>query len=480
MHDVLERRSRLRPVGRPARVTATEPAWIFALKSLLHPLVSVSCLAACLAISHEALRGPYFLVAVLSFLASAELLDVIETSSETRLRSSLLTFQMIVLRWMIVVGFVWSLIHLSGLSQLYHQRVLMVWALVTPFALWLGNDAACYLIAREHSGSAGVRKAVIIGLTEPGLRLEERLNRDRSLRMQVAGFFEDRQAERLPPEGVSRILGRQSEVPDFIRQHDINVAYVTLPMTQNPRLLELLESLRDSTVSVYFVPNLFVSELLQARFDVIGGMPVVAVCESPFFGASSIAKRFMDLVAAILILLLFAPLLLCIAAGVRLSSPGPIIFKQRRYGLDGREIEIYKFRSMTVTEDGHSQYQQVTRGDGRVTPFGAWMRRLSLDELPQLFNVLDGSMSIVGPRPHAIAVNEQYRKLISGYMLRHKIKPGVTGWAQVNGHRGGDDLESMRKRVEFDMDYLHHWSLILDLKIIFRTAAIVFKDKGAY
>jgi putative colanic acid biosynthesis UDP-glucose lipid carrier transferase len=162
------------------------------------------------------------------------------------------------------------------------------------------------------------------------------------------------------------------------------------------------------------------------------------------------------------------------------SSPGPIVFKQRRYGLDGREIRIYKFRSMFVTEDGHTQYQQVTRDDCRVTRFGGWLRRLSLDELPQLFNVLAGSLSMVGPRPHAIAVNEQYRKLIPGYMLRHKIKPGITGWAQVNGYRGGDDLESMRKRVECDMDYLRHWSLALDISILLRTAGIVWKDKRAY
>jgi putative colanic acid biosynthesis UDP-glucose lipid carrier transferase len=228
------------------------------------------------------------------------------------------------------------------------------------------------------------------------------------------------------------------------------------------------------------VPNLFVFELVQARFDVIGGMPVVAVCESPFFGASSIAKRLFDIIAAAFLVLLSAPLLLCIAAAVRLSSPGPILFKQRRYGLDGREILVCKFRSMSVTEDGRTHYEQVTRGDCRVTPFGAWLRRMSLDELPQLFNVLAGSLSMVGPRPHAIAVNEQYRKLIPGYMLRHKIKPGITGWAQINGYRGGDDLESMRKRVEFDIDYLRNWSLALDLSIIFRTAIIVWKDRSAY
>ena len=480
MDGVLSSQSRLRQTGRTSAMTATEPAWVFALKSLLHPIVVVSCLMACLVFWHESLQGPYFLVAVLAFLASADFLGVVQPYRRPGRHTSLHALMSILLRWTLVVGFIWSLLHLSKLSNLFQFRVLASWALVTPLALWLGDGTARHLLTRQSTKASRIRKAVIVGLTEPGLRLEERLNRDRSLRMQVAGFFDDRSVDRLPAEGLDRILGRQSELPEFVRQNDINVAYVTLPMTRNPRVLELLESLRDSTVSIYFVPNLFVFELVQARFDVIGGMPVVAVCESPFFGASSIAKRLFDLVVASLLIVVFAPVLVCVALGVRLSSPGPIVFKQRRYGLDGREILVYKFRSLSVTEDGHTQYQQVTRGDWRVTPFGAWLRRLSLDELPQLFNVLAGTLSMVGPRPHAIAVNEQYRKLIPGYMLRHKIKPGITGWAQVNGHRGGDDLEAMRKRVEFDMDYLKNWSLALDLSIIFRTVIIVWRDTRAY
>jgi putative colanic acid biosysnthesis UDP-glucose lipid carrier transferase len=480
MDDVVSRHSRLRRPGRTPAVTATEPAWVFALKSLLHPIVAVGCLLGCLAFWHESLHGPYFLVAVLAFLATAELLDGIQPYRPPGRHSSFHALMSILLRWAMVVGFIWALLHLSKLSHVFQFRVLTSWALVTSVALWLSDGAARLLLMRQGTNASRIRKAVIIGLTEPGLRLEERLNRDHSLRMHVAGFFEDRHADRLPAEGVDRILGRPSELPAFVKQNDINVAYVTLPMTQNPRVLELLEALRDSTVSIYFVPNLFVFELVQARFDVIGGMPVVAVCESPFFGASSIAKRLFDIIAAAFLVLLSAPLLLCIAAAVRLSSPGPILFKQRRYGLDGREILVCKFRSMSVTEDGRTHYEQVTRGDCRVTPFGAWLRRMSLDELPQLFNVLAGSLSMVGPRPHAIAVNEQYRKLIPGYMLRHKIKPGITGWAQINGYRGGDDLESMRKRVEFDIDYLRNWSLALDLSIIFRTAIIVWKDRSAY
>jgi len=463
-------------------MTASEPAWVFALKSLLHPIVTFCSLLGFLLYWHLPLYGPYFLVAVLAFLATADSMDSVQPHRRIERHSALHAFLRIAMRWLLVVGFIWAVLHLAKISQLFDPHVLVSWALITPALLWLSDDIACRLLMRPRSRSrdTGIRKAVIVGLTEPGLRLEERLNRDRSLRVQVEGFFEDRESARLPGTGRARILGRQSELPDFVRHHGINVAYVTLPMSEHPRILGLLEALRDSTVSIYFVPNLFTFDLLQARFDVIGGIPVVAVCESPFFGANSIAKRLFDVIVSSTLLLLAAPLMLGIAIGVHFSSPGAVMFRQRRYGLDGREIIVYKFRTMSVTEDGQSQYQQVTREDARVTPFGRWLRRLSLDELPQLFNVLSGTLSLVGPRPHAIAVNEQYRKLISGYMLRHKVKPGITGWAQVNGYRGGDDLDSMRKRLECDMEYLRHWSLALDLTILLRTAAIVLRDRCAY
>jgi putative colanic acid biosynthesis UDP-glucose lipid carrier transferase len=172
--------------------------------------------------------------------------------------------------------------------------------------------------------------------------------------------------------------------------------------------------------------------------------------------------------------------MLAIAAGVKLSSPGPVIFRQRRYGLDGREIVVYKFRTMTVTEDG-AVVRQATRADGRVTRFGAILRRYSLDELPQLINVLQGRMSVVGPRPHAVAHTELYRKLIKGYMFRHKVRPGITGWAQVNGLRGETDtLEKMERRIAYDLDYLREWSLQLDLRIVLRTVLVVFDGGNAY
>jgi len=220
--------------------------------------------------------------------------------------------------------------------------------------------------------------------------------------------------------------------------------------------------------------------LMQTRFDYIGNLPVVAMNESPFVGVDGVVKNVSDFMLAVLIIILLSPLMACIALAVKITSPGPVIFKQRRYGLNGEEITVYKFRSMTVTEDG-AKIEQAKQNDQRFTKIGGFLRRTSLDELPQFFNVLQGRMSIVGPRPHAVAHNELYRKLIKGYMLRHKAKPGITGWAQVNGWRGETEvLEKMKARIEHDLYYLKHWSIWLDLWIIFKTAWIVLRKDNAY
>jgi putative colanic acid biosynthesis UDP-glucose lipid carrier transferase len=458
-------------------VSAADPSVVFVIKSLLNPVVAVTTLLICLRISDETLHGPYFLIAVLAFLGAADFLGVGHFSSDKDWRESLQAFADIVLRWSLLVGAVWALMRISGFAEQFDNRVMLSWALLTPVAIWGGQLGAHGLLRRPVEP---LRKAVIVGVTDLGVRLEATLHSDRLLRTQVVGYFEDRSASRIPPEKVAAVLGTSSHLVDYVLRNDINVVYVTLPMSRDPRVVKMLDSLRDSTVSIYFVPDLFVFNLIQARFDFINGIPLVAVCESPFYGVRGVAKRLTDVLVAASATILLSPLLLIIAMAIRFDSPGPIVFKQKRYGLDGKAITIYKFRTMTVTEDGEKNYTQVSRNDARVTQLGALLRKLSFDELPQLLNVLDGSMSIVGPRPHAVAVNEQYRRLIPGYMVRHKVKPGITGWAQVNGYRGGDDLGSMQKRIELDMEYLRHWSLGLDLLILFRTTVMVLTDKRAY
>jgi putative colanic acid biosynthesis UDP-glucose lipid carrier transferase len=276
------------------------------------------------------------------------------------------------------------------------------------------------------------------------------------------------------------VLGSLGELAQYVKTHRVDLIYLTLPMASQPRILKLLEELRDTTASIYFAPDIFLFDLIQARMDAIGGVPVVAVCETPFYGLSGLIKRASDIVLASAALVLILPVMLAIAIGIKATSPGPVLFTQRRYGLDGREIIVYKFRTMTVLEDGNV-VRQATRDDSRVTRFGAFLRRYSLDELPQFVNVLQGRMSVVGPRPHAVAHNEMYRKLIKGYMIRHKVKPGITGWAQVNGLRGETDtLEKMRARIEYDLSYLRNWSLQLDLQIVLKTALVVLRTQNAY
>jgi putative colanic acid biosynthesis UDP-glucose lipid carrier transferase len=292
--------------------------------------------------------------------------------------------------------------------------------------------------------------------------------------------FDDRSGDRVPESAHGYLLGKMDELPQFIDAHGVKDVFITLPLTSQPRIAGLMEALQNTTASLHFVPDIFGLSIIQGRLTDMGGVPVVGLLSSPFTGINGLIKRASDLVLASLILLLISPVMLLVAVGVKLSSPGPVIFRQRRTGLDGEIIEVYKFRSMTVQENGDAVVQ-AKRGDARVTPFGAFIRRTSLDELPQFFNVLQGRMSIVGPRPHAVAHNQMYRSMVKAYMARHKVKPGITGWAQVNGLRGETDtVDKMARRVEYDLEYLRNWSLGLDLLIIFKTAKLMFFDRSAY
>ncbi len=251
-------------------------------------------------------------------------------------------------------------------------------------------------------------------------------------------------------------------------------------MQAQHRISKILEAFSDSTVNTYIVPDFFTFNLLHSRWYTIGDVNAFSIFDTPFNGLGTWLKRFEDLVLSSLILILISPVLIAVAVGVKLSSPGPIIFKQMRYGLDGKSIKVWKFRSMRAMDNGN-KVTQATKNDPRVTPFGAFIRKTSLDELPQFINVLQGRMSIVGPRPHAVAHNEEYRTIVNRYMLRHKVKPGITGWAQINGWRGETDtLDKMEKRVQFDLDYIHRWSLWFDIKIVFLTVFKGFVGKNAY
>jgi putative colanic acid biosysnthesis UDP-glucose lipid carrier transferase len=322
----------------------------------------------------------------------------------------------------------------------------------------------------------------IVGVTELGIQLAQNISQVPELGLRVAGYYDDRPPDRAPklPAGLRQRIGNIEDLVADARAGFIDCIYITFPMRAEERIRGVLTKLADTTASVYIVPDFFVFQMLHSRWTDIGGLPAVSVFENPLYGVDGVVKRLFDLVIAGLLLAVLAIPLLIVAIAIKLTSRGPVFFRQRRYGLDGREIFVWKFRTMTVCEDG-DRVTQASKQDSRVTKLGAVLRRTSIDELPQLFNVLAGSMSLVGPRPHATAHNEQYRKMIEGYMLRHKIKPGITGLAQVRGWRGETDtLEKMQRRVECDHEYIREWSLWLDINILFRTIFVVLKRQNAY
>ena len=386
----------------------------------------------------------------------------------------------IVTAWAAVVAILFLCGHASDSLQFFRLDVAVVWVVSTPVAQLAFVLAGRWLMRRFAAQPAHRRPALVIGGGPLGARIAEAILARAPYGHDLVGHVEDRHPDRCDERVRERLLGGLEDLPALIRAHHIRDAYITFALSNQPRIRQMISVLQDAAVSIYLVPDVFGVNVIQGRMRNMDGVPVVSLLESPFVGLNGLVKRLTDIVLASLILVLIAPVLLVVAIGVKLGSPGPVIFRQRRNGLDGDEIVVYKFRSMRVMENG-PQVTQATKGDPRVTPFGAFIRRTSLDELPQFVNVLQGRMSIVGPRPHAVAHNEQYRPIIRSYMVRHKVKPGITGWAQVNGCRGETEtLDKMQARVEYDLEYLRNWSLGLDVEIIFRTIRLVLFDRSAY
>jgi putative colanic acid biosynthesis UDP-glucose lipid carrier transferase len=356
-------------------------------------------------------------------------------------------------------------------------NVMGVWGVTAFAAIGAGRIVVRLGLRAWRTRGRNYRTAAIVGATPAAEHLVRELRRNRWMGLRVAGIFDERENGRLP------VAGDFEKLKQLARAGAVDMVYVALPLHEQPRIREIVHELRDSTVSVSFVADFSDYATLCPRCDVLGGMLTVSLVDTPHIGTGALAKRVIDLaVGTIALFGLFVPMLV-IAVAVKATSPGRVLFRQRRYGLDGKSFHIWKFRTMTVVEDGETNFTftQAARGDMRMSPIGGFLRRTSLDELPQLFNVLKGNMSLVGPRPHPVALNEQHRKLIDGYMLRHKVKPGITGWAQVHGFRGETCTpELMRRRVEYDLQYINDWSLWLDVRILWRTFIMVLRDPNAF
>jgi len=468
-------------MGQPARRIQQQ----FSIAATAYRLMDAVCVAGGLYVAarltghtHLDLILPASLAIIVHYLA-AETFGVYRTrrgaSAERQAIGKLLT-------WLVAIVMVTGIGFAIDRLHEFPRVVLGTWFLSTALAMVVSYGCIRLLQRLIWQRGLNTRSAAIVGVTELGFQLGRNLLAAPELGLKLAGYYDDRPADRNPelPAGLKTQIGGIDDLIADARAGFVDVIYITFPMRAEDRIRSVLSKLGDTTASVYIVPDFFVFQMLHSRWTDIGGLPAVSVFENPLYGVDGLVKRVFDFVVSSLLLLVLALPMLCVAIAIKLTSRGPVFFRQRRYGLDGNEILVWKFRSMRVCEDG-KQVKQATKGDSRLTPIGGLLRKTSIDELPQLFNVLGGTMSLVGPRPHAAAHNEQYRKMIDGYMLRHKVKPGITGLAQVRGWRGETDtLEKMEKRVECDHEYIREWSLWQDIKILFRTALVVFSRQNAY
>jgi putative colanic acid biosynthesis UDP-glucose lipid carrier transferase len=419
------------------------------------------------------------LAGVVAFQAMAEAHGLYRSWRGAPVRREIVAVMIV---WFTTVPVLLFLAFITKTSTLYSRFISSVWFFATPTGLILWRLIARAVLYELRRRGKATRSVAVAGCTEIALQLARRIADEPYSGMRLAGFYDDRNADRRleVPAEFGGTVGDLDQLVHDARSGKVDIVYISLPLRAESRINGLVRRLGDTTVTAYVIADFFVFDLLHAQWSSVGDIPCVSILDTPFQGLGGWVKRLEDLAVGAMILMLIALPMLVVAIGVKLTSPGPVFFRQKRYGLNGREIRVLKFRTMTVMEDG-AAVKQATKNDPRITPFGAFLRRTSVDELPQFIQVLTGEMSIVGPRPHAIAHNEIYRSKIQGYMLRHKVKPGITGWAQVNGWRGETDTdEKMQKRVEHDLEYIRNWNVFLDLKIIWLTVFGSKTRRNAY
>jgi putative colanic acid biosynthesis UDP-glucose lipid carrier transferase len=386
--------------------------------------------------------------------------------------------------WALVAATLAVIMYFTPFFNTIHKEITLYWLIGCGIALPSWRLIARLTLNQLRLRGANSRTAIIIGATASGAALAKSILKNPQYGIKLIGFCDDRNIDRLDKEHKfiknSRFLGNTDIAIDLANESKIDNIYIAMPMAAEKRIQEILLLCGNTTANVHIIPDFFTFNLINSRLSKVGDVQTLSIYDTPINGLSSWVKRIEDLVISVGVLTVAALPMLLIAIIIKLGSRGPVLFKQDRYGLSGERIKVFKFRSMSVCDNG-DKIVQAKKGDSRITPFGAFLRRTSLDELPQFFNVLGGSMSVVGPRPHAVAHNEEYRQKIGCYMLRHKVKPGITGWAQINGWRGETEtIDKMEKRIEYDLDYLRRWSVLLDIKIVFLTIFKGFVGKNAY
>lgn len=429
-------------------------------------------------------QGKYYTSLLLFFaLITVLLFQALGVYSE-ELFSNRLRFRLMLICWLGAFSFLIFMHQALGLFGLVSTRQLVIWFSVS--LVLFGAERVLLLMILRNLTKQGrhLQNAVILGGTENGICIAEYLGRHGDIRMGLLGFIDDRIKRSSKEIAGLPLLGDSKTLEQMIRNDQVQQVLVALPWTAENRIGQLVGHLRKLPVSVLLAPDMLALRHAHNRISDIAGLPMFNASDLPLRGWSPLIKRVEDLLLASLALVLLAPLMLAVAIAIKLDSPGPILFRQKRYGYNNRLIEVYKFRSMYHRMADANAERQTTRGDIRITRVGAFIRRTSLDELPQLFNVLLGSMSMVGPRPHATATKAAgilFEDAVETYSARHRVKPGITGWAQINGYRGETDtLEKIERRVELDLEYIEHWSVWFDFYILFRTLPAVIFTKEAY
>ena len=453
---------------------------IMIVQRVLDPLVVVLVLFILSQIYSVGFGTHLTVLAVTSFLLVLPIFKAVGLYKPYRSLSPATLGPRLLTGWVAFLGALLFLGYITQTSLLFSRSLLLSWSIIVPVVLLAIHLTIWQVLRKIRATGRNQRSAVIAGVNDVSQHLAQQIQDSPEFGIDLHGFFDVTDTTVASKFSGRRLIGSLADLPRYVQEHNIDVVYIACTAEQEETIATLIKDLQDTTACVYFVPNILMFNLMHARSYELNGIPLVAVWEVPFSEVQYVFKRGIDIILSLLAVICLSPIMVVIALAVKLSSPGPILFKQRRYGLNGQEILVYKFRSMRVTEDGDT-VTQATKNDSRITPLGAFLRKTSLDELPQFLNVLQGRMSLVGPRPHAVAHNELYRKLISGYMLRHKVKPGITGWAQINGYRGETDtLEKMQQRINYDLEYLRNWSLSLDLQILVKTALVFLRDQNAY
>jgi putative colanic acid biosynthesis UDP-glucose lipid carrier transferase len=441
-------------------------------------VISLSMLFA-LTVKNIELSAQYLLLITIAVLVFELLSAVKGIYRSWRMETLFAELSNVLMVWFVAILILLLIAFASKTSADFSRAVLGIWVVMVVVGLVALRVISRTLLRAIRVDGRNSRTVAFAGYGKASLKMAQHIATQPWMGLRILGVFDDRASQRLGETGLA-LIGDLEDLISRVHAGEINLVYVTLPMHAEQRIIELIDALADTTASVYVVPDIFVFDLFHAQWSTVGSLPVVSVFESPFYGVNGGIKRLEDLIVGGLILLLISPVMVLIALAIKLTSSGSVLFKQHRYGLNGDIVEVWKFRSMTVSDNGNT-IVQAAKNDVRVTPLGAFLRRTSLDELPQFINVLQGRMSIVGPRPHAVAHNEEYRGLLHGYMLRHKVKPGITGWAQVNGWRGETNtLDKMKGRLDCDLAYVRNWSLWLDIKIILMTIFKGFSGSNVY